>query len=251
LTDWLVHACGWRPAVVLLASLLALVIVPLRLALPLTDRGVRRAAAPVVAPPHRSEALLALGLSAHSLASTGVFVYLMWHLVEGGASPAMAAGIAGLAGAAQVPVRITALPLRRIAGGGRFLPSLLVVQAVALLGVVLGAGALATASVLLFGAASGMMTLERAAVLIEWYGRATFGTRQGRLSSVTGIARAVSPFVVEAGHHVASYRVVFGVLSLTFVAGACACVSAARARAAELAQSPATGDQQRATSLFV
>ena len=93
---------------------------------------------------------------------------------------------------------------------------LLTVQALALLGVVLGAGPLATASVLLFGAANGMMTLERAAVLVEWYGPTTFGTRQGRLSSATGVARAVSPFIVEAGHHVASYRVVFGILALTF-----------------------------------
>ena len=232
-TGWLTVTCGWRLAVALLAALLAFVILPLRLALPLTGRGVTSAVATVVAPPYRSEALLALGLSAHSFASTGVFVYLMWHLVEGGASPVTAAGIAGLAGAAQVPGRLAVIPFRRVIGGALFLPLLLIVQALALLGVVLGAGALATASVLLFGAASGMMTLERATVLVEWYGRPTFGTRQGRLSSATGVARAVSPFVVEAGHHVASYRVIFGVLALTLIAGAYACVAAARARATE------------------
>ena len=122
---------------------------------------------------------------------------------------------------------------------------LLVVQALALLGVVLGGGALAAASVLLFGAASGMMTLERALVLVEWYGRTTFGTRQGRLSSATGVARAVAPFIVEAGHHVVSYRVVFGVLALTFVAGAYASVAAARARAAEEAVAVAIEWQPR------
>ena len=168
---------------------------------------------------------------------TGVFVYLMWHLVESGASPVTAAGIAGFAGAAQVPGRLAVIPFRRVIGDGLFLalPLLLTVQALALLGVVLGTGPLATASVLLFGAANGMMTLERAAALVDWYGPTTFGTRQGRLASATGVARAVSPFIVEAGHHIASYRVVFGILALTLVAGASACVVAARARADELA----------------
>ena len=67
-TGWLTVAFGWRLAVIILAALLAFVILPLRLALPLTERGVTGAEEPVVAPAHRSEALLALGLSAHSFA---------------------------------------------------------------------------------------------------------------------------------------------------------------------------------------
>jgi MFS family permease len=231
-TTWLLERYTWRETVLVLAGVLALVLVPLRFALPLSNRGhARTPAVRVIAPPSASR--LALGLAMHSLASTGVFVYLMWHLVEQGASLGAAATIAGIAGAAQVPGRIISGPLRRSVGGAVFLPLLLAAQAVALAGIVAFDGGTATACILLFGAANGMMTLERAAVLVDWYGRATFGAHQGRLAAATSTARAVSPFVVEAGHHVASYAVVFGLLGVVLALGAWTCASAARLRALE------------------
>ncbi len=244
LTAWLVDAHGWRTAIVILAGLLAAVILPMRFALPLPARRRARAAtSPDPAPALRSASLLATGLALHALASTGVFVYLMWHLVERGATAGAAAGLAGLAGAAQVPGRLAVIPLRRAIGGAALLPLLLLVQAIALLGVIAGSGALATACVLVFGAASGMMTLERATVLVEWYGRASFGAHQGRLSSTTSVARALSPFVVEAGHRAASYGVVFGALAAALALGAWTCRAAAHARAAEHARA-APGQRQ-------
>lgn len=229
-TTWLLAHHTWRETVLVLSGVLAVVLVPLRFSLPLSNRGHARAAL-VQAAPSRSASRLALGMAMHSLASTGVFVYLMWHLVEQGESHAGAAAIAGFAGAAQVPGRIVSGPLRRAIGGASFLPLLLAVQAAALLGISLADGAVATACVLTFGAASGMMTLERATILVEWYGRETFGAHQGRLGAVTSTARAVSPFVVEAGHRVASYSVVFALLAAALALGAWACVSAGRLRA--------------------
>ena len=240
-TSWLVVNHGWRASALILAALLALVLIPCRLALPLPTRGHARAAI-AHAPAPRSARVLALGLAMHSLASTGVFVYLTWHLVERGETLAGAAAIAGVAAAAQVPGRLLAAPLRRLVGAATALPLLLGLQAVALVGVVAAGGPLATACVLALGAASGMITLERATVLVEWYGRETFGTHQGRLAAATGTARAVSPFVVEVGHQVASYATVFGVLALALAAGAGSCVLAARARQRETgatASSPA------------
>jgi MFS family permease len=232
LTSALVVHHGWRGTVLLLAAVLAVVLIPMRFLLPLSNRGHARTPIPRVAAP-ASATRLAAGLSMHSLASTGVFVYLMWHLVEQGESLGAAAAIAGFAGAAQVPGRIISGPLRRRVGGAAFLPLLLAAQAVALVGIVAFDGGAATACILLFGAANGMMTLERAAVLVDWYGRATFGAHQGRLAAATSAARAVSPFVVEAGHHVASYAVVFGLLGVVLAAGAWTCTSAARVRALE------------------
>jgi hypothetical protein len=110
---------------------------------------------------------------------------------------------------------------------------LLVVQAAALVGVVTAGGAGAAACVLVLGAASGMTTLERATVLVEWYGRARFGAHQGRLAAATSTARAVSPFVVEAGHRVASYAIVFAVLAAVLALAAWICRSAARLRPLE------------------
>ncbi len=232
-TGWLVARYGWRESVLILAGVLMTVLLPARFLLPLPHRvDPQTPSDPVDASP--SEGRLATALSLHSLASTGVFVYLMWHLVERGESLATAAAIAGLAGAAQVPGRILFGFLRRRVGYQSFLPLLLSVQAAALLGVAVVPGVISTTSIFVFGAANGMMTLERTTVLIEWYGRSTLGARQGRLAAATGTARAVSPFVVEAGHHIASYAVMFCILCLALAFGAWVCRSALILRAGEV-----------------
>ena len=232
LTTWLVSRLGWRAAVAALAGLLALTLIPGRTLLPLSDRS-RTGGPPRRVPAPRSASRLAIGLAMHSLASTGVFLTLLWHLVERGETTAAAATMAGLAGAAQVPGRLLSAPLRRITGSTSFLIWLLVVQAVALAGIVALSGAAAAACILVFGAASGTMTLERANLLVEWYGRSDFGAHQGRLAAATSTTRAIAPFVVEAGHLVTSYAVVFGALAFVLVLAAATCRSAARMRAAE------------------
>jgi hypothetical protein len=232
LTGWLLMHYSWRETVLVLAMIAASVLVPIRFVLPLSH-AERPRATREIGPSPPSSTWLAIGLAMHSLASTGVSIYLMWHLVERGDSLVAAAAIAGLAGAAQVPGRVMSGAARRIVGSARFWSLLLLAQATALLGVVLASGTIATLCVLAFGAASGMMTLERATIVVEWYGRATFGTHQGRLTTATSIARATSPFVVELGHRLATYAVVFGVLCIVLVLGAWACRTAARQRALE------------------
>lgn len=215
-----------------LAAVLTLVLVPTRLLLSLTTRGHARPRTSH-APAALSVRRLAAGLALHSLAATGVLLQLMWHLVEQGEPVVVAAAVAGLAGAAQVPGRLAYGPLRRLVGGESLLSLLLGMQAAALIGIALAQGAVAIACILVFGAANGMMTLERATVLVGWYGRATFGARQGHLAAATGTARAVSPFVVELGHSVMNYAVVFGLLGVVLTLGAWACGSAASLRALE------------------
>jgi sugar phosphate permease len=231
-TNWLLTHLGWRETVLVLAAVLALVLVPMRLLLPLPNRGDGRSPTSESVVPS-SVARLAIGLSLHALASTGVFLYLMWHLVERGESVTHAAAVAGFAGAAQVPGRMLAAPLRRLAGGRSILPLLLGVQAVALMGVVLAPSVAANLCVFVFGAASGMMTLERSTLLVEWYGRATFGSHQGRIAAATGLARALAPFIVEAAHVIASYAIVFGLLSAVLGLGAWVCRSALALRVQE------------------
>lgn len=227
LTGFLQTEFSWRGTVLVLSTVLGLVIVPLRFSLPFSKHGRARRAPSSLASP-TSAKLLSAGLSLHSLASTGAFVYLMWHLVERGNSVSAAAAIAGFAGAAQVPGRLVTGPLRRLVGSAAFLPLLLLVQASALLGSASFDGALSTVHLLAFGAANGMMTLERATILVEWYGRSTFGAQQGRLAAATNTARAVSPFAVEGGHHFVSYAVVFGILGGVLALGALLCRAAAR-----------------------
>jgi MFS family permease len=246
LTGWLVERHGWRPAVALLSALLALVLIPVRFAVPLPRRH-NAAAAPRIrlAEAPRSATLLSIGLSLHALASTGAFISLLWFLVERGETAAAAAAIAGLAGAAQVPGRLVGGLLRRALGDRSILAVLLAAQAAGLLGAVVLGGPASIALIMLFGAASGMMTLERTTVLVDWYGRARFGAHQGRLSAATSTARAAAPFLVEAAHHLLSYRAAFAGLAAVLACAAWACAAAARAQrdetlTAQVAQAPAS-----------
>ncbi len=242
-TSWLLARGDWRETVLTLATLLGLLLIPLRFLLPLPSRTAhpmrlswspaghngRWGAAPLVgrAP---AEKQLTVGLALQSLASTGVFVYLPWLLVERGESLATAAISAGLAGAAQVPGRIALGPLMRSTNSDVLLPSLLASQALALFGVVVLAGSASTVCILAFGASSGAMTLVRATVIIEWYGRESFGAHQGRLMAATNTTRAMAPLAVEAVHRVVSYATVFGLLGVALALGAWTCRSAARRR---------------------
>jgi MFS family permease len=242
-TSWLLARGSWRETVLTLATLLGVLLIPLRFLLPLPSRGVhplrfsllpahqrvQAGTAPlgVRAPAARP---LAVGLALQSLASTGVFIYLPWLLVERGESLARAAISAGLAGAAQVPGRLVLGFLARRASSDLLLPSLLASQALALFGVVAFAGSASTVCILVFGASSGAMTIVRATVIIDWYGRQRFGAHQGRLLAVTNTTRAMAPLVVEAAHRVVSYASVFSLLGVALVLGAWTCGSAARRR---------------------
>jgi MFS family permease len=222
LATLLVGRWGWRIAVLLLAALFALLTLPMRLALPL-PRIVRPATRSGAHPPSpRSAAgdLLAAGFALQAFAATGVSIYLVWHFVERGASLEMAAAIAGLAGAAQVPGRLLLAPLQRAVQTKHRLPLLLCIQAVSLAGIAGGTPELSTAAAVLFGVTNGTMTLERAGITVEWFGRETFGARSGDIASFAWVARAAAPYAVEVLHGSASYGAVFRALAVVILLGA-------------------------------
>jgi hypothetical protein len=252
LTTTLVGRYGWRTTVLLLALGLLVLVVPLRWRLPLTTRP---RAPGSIGPPAKAPATslwLAAAFAVHGLVATGVALTLVWHLVERGTPLERAAVIAGLAGAAQVPGRLMYAPLRRICGTGRRMPVLLVTQALGLAAIVAGPGPVAITGVLLFGAASGIMTLERATVIVEWYGCDDFGAHNGRIVAVATVAKALAPFVVEALHGLTSYATVFGGLALLLVLGAACSRAAAPAaspracRAGGRTQGPGNSPRARA-----
>jgi hypothetical protein len=112
------------------------------------------------------------------------------------------------------------------------LPLLFVVQAVALGAIAVGSGPALAAAIFFFGAANGTMTLERAAVVVEWFGRDSFGARSGQMASLAGLARAAAPFGVELLHGATSYAGVFGLLAVVLASGGAAACAANRVRAA-------------------
>lgn len=231
-----VERFGWRPTVVGFAVLLALVLAPARWLLP------RRLPPPSGSTPEkqtsgvvgvRSATWLGRAFAIQAFASTGVSIYLVWHQVEHGHTMAAAAVVAGLAGAAQVPGRVLVTMLQHWVSADRRFPLLIALQALALGVVVSSTGVVAMGGVLVFGAIGGMMTLERATIVVLWYGPAGFGARNGTIVAITRTAKAASPVVIAAIHAWASYDTIFAGLGAWLLLGAGCAARAGTARREE------------------
>jgi MFS family permease len=228
---------GWRTAVLLLAGSFCAVVIPLRLSMPGTESHAAARTSSVVSTPSRAADLLGLAFAMQSFASTGVVVFLVAHLLESGSALGIAAALAGLLGAAQVPGRLVLLPLQRALPPAHRLPMLFALQALGLIGIAHLDGIARMASILLFGGTAGMMTLERATITVSWFGAGTFGARSGRMSAMAAVARAASPFAVELLHGRMTYAHTFVAMASGFVAAGAAGVAASSARRAEALES--------------
>jgi MFS family permease len=242
LSAWLVDAQGWRSALVTLAVLLlVLTAVPHALflrrrpedlgwhpdgAVRETDANTSRAAS--IHGAELREALrdpafwwLAAGFALETFSAVAVGVYLISYLIDRGDSAGFAAFATGLIGAAQVGARILATIV-----GQR-------VSQVALTGFVFALQALALAlllewqsnagvlfAVLLLGMGRGVVTLMRAGLIADFYGRRNFGSINGSLAFVLNGARALSPIAVGlAIGALGGYRSVFwGLAALSLLA---------------------------------
>jgi MFS family permease len=220
LTAFLHAGWGWRTALLVLATTVALVTLPIRLLLPRKSPRARDdllSACRVAAT--TSVSLLSAGFAVQAFAATGATVCLVWQLVERGETLQVAASLAGLAGASQVPGRLLLSPLSRVLTTAVRLPALLIVQAGALVGIATLSGPGLVACLVTFGAAAGVMTLERAAVVIEWFGDARFGAGSGQLASTSLFARAGAPFAIELLHGQLAYARVLELLAACLVLG--------------------------------
>ena len=224
---------GWRLTVLSLAVMTAAVTLPIRLLLPRQPFSARSRTPnlnPPTLPTAASTKLLSAGFALQAFAATGATVCLVWQLVERGETLDVAAAFAGLAGASQVPGRLLLSPLSSVLPTEMRLPMLLVVQGIALVATAVSSGPALVVAVIVFGAAAGVMTLERAAVVIEWFGCASFGTSNGQLASGALFARACAPFAVELLHGSFSYAGVFGLLAVCLFLGSASLGVATRVR---------------------
>jgi predicted MFS family arabinose efflux permease len=164
----------------------------------------------------------------HGVLFTGFAVHLIPLLVERGLSLDAAVGAFALVGPAQVGARvIVAATERRFSMRAVGLATTLVpVLTFALLwGVRPGPWVVALFAVL-YGASNGMMTIVRAVLPIELFGREDYGAIQGMISAPATLSRAAAPFAFGALWALAGgYGLVLGlavVLSLcSFVFFAC------------------------------
>lgn len=200
---------GWRPALLGLAAILAVVTIPLH-ALVLrrqpphfTRDGAAKAGAVPRGPgvplgvAARTPIFWALSLafSIGSFSTAAVTVHLIPYMVERGHAAAAVAIAIGWMGAMQIPGR-----LLFVAVAGRFGP--LGVTMAVFLAQALGLGLVALAPSLpgglvlviaVLGAANGMATLARATTLAELFGPAHYATISGAVALGANGARALGP----------------------------------------------------------
>lgn len=216
LSAWLISVLGWRAALMALASILAVVTIPIHAVLLRRrpeDLGLLPDGAPVldagtmqVHPPERSIAarmalgeprfwLLTVAFTLSGFATVTMTVHLIPFLVGGGLRPGFAATVAGLFGLMSLAGRMLFGPLadryprRWVTAGliGLQIAGLLVLATSGSTGM----GALLY--VALFGAGSGTLTILRAALLAEHYGPASYGTINGAQSLLLTGARTLAP----------------------------------------------------------
>lgn len=216
----LITTHGWRPALVILAVVLAVITVPLHALV------LRPAPATVVAaaPGPRASAhdavrtrafwFLAAAMVLSSFVASALAVHQVAYLTERGYSSAFAAGLTGTLGAMQLPGRLLFAPLMR------WLPRR-VVTTIVFASFAVGTGLLAAGGgvamvwvfVVVYGMGRGMTTLLRATLVGELFGAAHYGAIAGVLAFCTTAATALGPFFAAFMHDaLGSYRVVVWVL---------------------------------------
>lgn len=234
LTGALAGTYGWRTALVLLATVLGLVTIPLHAGLlrrwpsdvgAHPDGGSERRAEPAVSgggtvTRRTSFRWFTLGLVSHTAGKLAMTVILVAYLTDRGYSLPQATGAAGAVGAFQVVGRLVCTAARRWIPAQRTAILLFVAQAVALPVPLLttGHGPAATGTivtlVVFFGLGYGLPDLLRGTVLVDYYGPANYPRTNGILAIFVVAARATGPLLAGLG------VTVFGGHSATLVASA-------------------------------
>jgi MFS family permease len=139
--------------------------------------------------------LLAAVFAANMLAFAVLSVHLIPLLAARGLSTAQAAALAALIGPMQVAGRVVEYVFgRRFSGAAARLVALVLLPAALLVLIRADASFLALGVALgLYGASNGVMTIVRAVVPAELFGRERYGTLNGALSVPVVVSRAAGP----------------------------------------------------------
>jgi predicted MFS family arabinose efflux permease len=208
LTHVFIEALGWRMALVALAAINVAVCGAIHASMiPAHHRGSNPipVAFPEAQTPGTARRVLKSvafwGFVAtavlHGALFTGFSVHLIPLLVERGFSLEVAVAAFALIGPAQVLARIIiAVGERRFSMRGIGLVTIaLPVAAFALLALVRPGSGLVAVFAALYGAANGLMTVVRAVLPTEIFGRADYGAIQGMIAAPATFSKAVGPFL--------------------------------------------------------
>lgn len=212
LTHWLIELYGWRGALLVLAAFNAgLCAVLHALSIPGASRpakhggGSARAAATPGSNPRRvlvsaSFWFFVVTSVLQGIISTGIPVHLIPILVEKGFSLDAAVAAFTVIGPAQVAARfLTGIGERALSMKGIGVITMgLNVLAFALLPFIPAGSWLIMAFAALYGASNGMMTIVRALLPPELFGREDYGAIQGMIALPVRLAMAAAPFAFGA-----------------------------------------------------
>lgn len=221
LTGALVDGLGWRPAVGILAALLAIATVgvhrsvwagkaPARPAAP-SPQGVPAFA--LRATVGKPAALIAI-FTVSSFAGAALATNLVPALVDRGLLPTAAAALGGVFGIMQLPGRFLFARHTGSVSVTALLSTSVGLQIAGLL--VLAAShsfALIAGGVALFAGGSGLATIARPYLVLVLYGQDRAGEMNGVFARPQQLARAAGPVVAAALAGVTGYGVVFGILA--------------------------------------
>jgi MFS family permease len=215
LATGLVESLGWRPALRILAAVLAIGTVPLH-ALVLRHKPQQLGLEPDGRP--RSEARstpeessmgarqalrsprfwwLSTSFSLDRIAIVAIAAHSVALLLERGHPPALVAAVAGSIGLMQVVGRVLFAPATTRVSLTSLASVTYVVRAVSLLLLLLVPGSVGMWSfAALFGLANGASTLARAGLVAESFGPAHYGSISGTMATLTAVAQTVAPLAV-------------------------------------------------------
>lgn len=217
LSGVLAERLGWREALAVLAAMLAIGTIPLHaavlrrrpedLGLQIDGDEVGTTVTPSrlghVDEPgttlhdavrHASFWLLTVAFVLQMFSTVAVSIVLIPYLTDRGEDPAFAATVTGLIGAAQVLARIFSTAMGERVSAVTLTAGVFALQAVAL-AVLIGwqAHGGILAAVLLLGAGRGVVTLMRAQLVADFYGRSHYGAINGTLALFLTVAGALAP----------------------------------------------------------
>jgi MFS family permease len=254
LSDTLLHAFGWRTAVLLLGIFLALMTVPLHAlmlrrhphALGLLPDGtdkqstnphpVRRDVHFRIALRGRVFLLLTLSFALVSLSAAAIRVHFIPFLIGSGINSSTAAFATGAIGIMQVVGRVIFAPLERPWSSSVIVIGIFALQAAAMAILLVGQAPIMIALfIIVFGASQGATTLARPSILAELYGSSHYG----RIASVMALFLTLANTSAPLGaslifDYTGSYQLVLWIVVILAMLAATVAFSAKRSMASTL-----------------
>jgi predicted MFS family arabinose efflux permease len=210
LAQALIDAHGWRPALVILAVVLAVITVPLHAVVLREGPGQAH-----THPTGGTRAvlrsapfwLLSAGFFLASLAAFAMIVQAIPFLLDRGHGASFAAFAVGLMGASQIPGRFLFAVVGERLPSGAVIPGVFALVALGIVLIVAVPGTVAVLSgMVVLGMGSGMALLARATVIADRYGSAAYGAIGGVAASVTTGARALAPVTAAVWASIVGYE---------------------------------------------